>query len=623
MHYNLFGMKKIVLSIATAGLLTACGSAPKTVELRQQVAVNLDLIDVKEDKVKVTITAPTLSESEIVYHIPKIIPGTYSSDDYGKMVENVKAFDAKGNELQVIVVDKNSWQIKDANRLKTLTYWVNDTYDNEKSMRFGEGIFSPAGTNIAAERNFMINQHGFIGYFENKEALNYILSIKHPETLYGATALVDTDESKTNDIFIASRYNELVDNPIMYSKPDYTTFNVEGMDILFSVYSPTGKHTASALSPDIEKMIRAQKKFLGPINNNKKYAILLYLSDMEAADAKGFGALEHNSSTTVVFPELMGKEMLGKQLIDVVSHEFFHIVTPLGVHSKEIHDFDFNTPKMSQHLWMYEGITEYFANLFQVNQGLISEEAFLNRMREKIRNAKRYNDTMPFTEMSQNVLTPPYKDQYTNVYEKGALIGMCLDILIREKSNGERGVLDLMQKLTHEFGPSRPFNDAELFDRVTVLTYPEIGEFLRTHVSGNAPIDYSIYFAKMGIGKGKIKKVANPLFNNNSPCITSNSDKQLLVRKGIELSPFMKSLGLKEEDIILSINNTPYSIETISAVMDTVQSWKDNESVTFTVKRNGNELVLNGKAIQSYTEIEGFTTIDATKSQLKESWLKR
>ena len=623
MHYNLIAMKKIVLSIATAGLLIACGSATKTVELRQQVAVNLDLIDVKEDKVKVTITAPTLAESEIVYHIPKIIPGTYSSDDYGKMVENVKAFDAKGNELQVIAVDKNSWQIKNANRLKTLTYWVNDTYDTEKSMRFGEGIFSPAGTNIAAGRNFMINQHGFIGYFENKEALNYILSIKHPETLYGATALVDTDESTSNDIFIASRYNELVDNPIMYSKPDYTTFNVEGMDILFSVYSPTGKHTASALSPDIEKMIRAQKKFLGPINNNKKYAILLYLSDMEAADAKGFGALEHNASTTVVFPELMGKEMLGKQLIDVVSHEFFHIVTPLGVHSKEIHDFDFNTPKMSQHLWMYEGITEYFANLFQVNQGLISEEAFLNRMREKIRNAKRYNDTMPFTEMSQNVLTPPYKDQYTNVYEKGALIGMCLDILIREKSNGERGVLDLMQKLTQEFGPSRPFNDAELFDRVTALTYPEIGEFLRTHVSGNAPIDYSIYFAKMGIGKGKIKKVANPLFNNNSPCITSNSDKQLLVRKGVELSPFMKSLGLKEEDIILSINNTPYSIESISAVMDTVQSWKDNDPVSFTIKRNGKELVLNGKAIQSYTEIEGFTTIDASKSQLKESWLKR
>jgi predicted metalloprotease with PDZ domain len=33
---------------------------------------------------------------------------------------------------------------------------------------------------------------------------------------------------------------------------------------------------------------------------------------------------------------------------------------------------------------------------------------------------------------------------YINVYQKGALIGMCIDIIIREK-NGEKGILDLMQ----------------------------------------------------------------------------------------------------------------------------------------------------------------------------------
>ena len=116
-------MKKIILLLVSAGLLfTGSAVAQKTKELRKQVGVNLDLIDVKDDKVKVTVTAPSLSESEIVYHLPKIIPGTYSVDDYGKMIEQFKAFDAKGNALQVNVVDKNSWQIKEANRLKTITY---------------------------------------------------------------------------------------------------------------------------------------------------------------------------------------------------------------------------------------------------------------------------------------------------------------------------------------------------------------------------------------------------------------------------------------------------------------------------------------------------------------------
>jgi predicted metalloprotease with PDZ domain len=74
---------------------------------------------------------------------------------------------------------------------------------------------------------------------------------------------------------------------------------------------------------------------------------------------KGFGALEP-TATTVVLPELI-KELV-KSMMDVVSHEFFHIVTPLSIHSKEIQYFDYNT-KMSEHLWMYEGVTEYFANL--------------------------------------------------------------------------------------------------------------------------------------------------------------------------------------------------------------------------------------------------------------------
>jgi hypothetical protein len=52
------------------------------------------------------------------------------------------------------------------------------------------------------------------------------------------------------DTFITSRYAELVENPIMYSKPDYTTFNVDGMDILISVYSPTGKFTANPRNED-------------------------------------------------------------------------------------------------------------------------------------------------------------------------------------------------------------------------------------------------------------------------------------------------------------------------------------------------------------------------------------
>ncbi len=618
-------MKKIILSIAVVTLLFGCKPTSTAVSsTKSEVVVNINLNDVKDDKLLVSINAPTITTDEVVYHLPKIIPGTYSEDDYGKFIDEVKAFDAKGNALPVEKLSTNSWTIKEAKKLDKITYLVNDTYDVEGGGGFGSGIFSPAGTNILEGKNFMLNNHGFVGYFEDKKDLTYKLNITHSENLFGATSLVDSDSSNLSDTFVVSRYNDLVDNPIMYSKPDYVTFNVDGMDILLSVYSPNDKHTAKALSADLEKCMRAQKKFLGAVNSNKKYSVLLYLSEMKKTDAKGFGALEHNSSTTVVFPEMMPTGTLGKQIIDVVSHEFFHIVTPLGVHSNEIHYFDFNSPKMSQHLWMYEGVTEYFANLFQVNQGLINEEAFYKRMDDKIKDAKRMNDTMPFTTMSQNVLVEPYKSQYLNVYGKGALIGMCIDIIIREKSNGQRGILDMMQKLTNEFGPTKPFNDNELFAKITEMTYPEVGEFLNTYVAGPTPIPYEVYFAKVGIAKGKVKKAVNPFLNaSKSAGISGNpSTKEIIVRNNTELSSFMTNIGLKADDVILSLNATNYNLDTLSEMMTESQNWKEGDNVTIKVKRNGKEQILTGKAILSYQESEGYQVVEPSKQTLKEAWLK-
>lgn len=623
-------MKKIITSIAVLAVLIGCKSSSSTTSKNttsnktDEIAITLNLNTIQDDKVLVTVKSPKITSDKIVYQLPKIIPGTYSEDDYGKYVDNFQAFDTKGNLLVVSKTDENSWTIDNAKNLDKITYLVNDTFDSEKGGGFGqEDIFSPAGTNIAEGKNFMINNHGFVGYFSDLKDITYKLTVLHPEGLFGATSLTDTDASTTTDLFEVPRFNDLVDNPIMYSKPDYTTFNVDGMEILFSVYSPTGKHSAKALSPDLEKMMRAQKKFLGPINNNKKYTVLLYLSDLKTKDAKGFGALEHNTSTTVVFPEMMQPKVLGKQIIDVVSHEFFHIVTPLSVHSKEIHNFDFNTPKMSKHLWMYEGVTEYFANLFQVNQGLIDEQAFYKRMADKIKTANSMNDKMSFTVMSENVLKKPYKDQYLNVYEKGALIAMCIDIEIREKSNGQRGILDLMQKLSQEFGSTKPFNDDELFSRITEITYPEIGEFLKKYVEGTDPIPYDMYLEKVGVVKGKIKKVANPFTNGKEILISANpTTKEIIIKKEAQLNDFLKTLGLQSEDVILAINDKNYTLETISEMMNSVQDWKQDQNVILKIKRNGKEQILSGKAVLSYNEVDGYLTPDENKANLNKAWLK-
>jgi predicted metalloprotease with PDZ domain len=320
---------------------------------------------------------------------------------------------------------------------------------------------------------------------------------------------------------------------------------------------------------------------------------------------------------------MMPLDELQKSMIDVVSHEFFHILTPLTIHSNEIQYFDYNSPKMSQHLWMYEGVTEYFANLFQINQGLIDEADFLNRMAEKIEQAKSLDDKMPFTTMSANVLKSPYKEQYLNVYQKGALIGMCIDIIIREKSNGERGILNLMQQLSKEYGVEKAFNDDELFAKITALSYPEVGNFLSTYVSGPTPIPYEIFLAKVGVTKTNDKKAGNVFLKGQSPYITVNqATKEILVRPDTELIDFYKKLDLRANDIIVAINDKAYTLDNIYEMIGESENWKENDAITVKIKRDGKEQILTGKVSLPYEEVEGLKATDSAKTNMKNAWLK-
>ena len=145
-------MKKLILSVAfilAVFSYTATAQKKTLVKLpiKEQTKVNLslnqvnaiiDLNNVKDDKVSVTITPPKFTSNEIIFHIPKTVPGTYSTDNYGKLVADFKAFDKNGKELKTAKTDDNSWKIKNAKSLSKVTYKVNDTYDSESGKGFGK-----------------------------------------------------------------------------------------------------------------------------------------------------------------------------------------------------------------------------------------------------------------------------------------------------------------------------------------------------------------------------------------------------------------------------------------------------------------------------------------------------
>jgi predicted metalloprotease with PDZ domain len=525
----------------------------------------VDLTQVNNDKLLVELKPPAITATEITFNLPKMIPGTYAIEDYGRFVSEFKALDKKGKELPVEKSGTNSWKIKNANKLAKITYWIEDSFDTQ----LGEPeIFWPAGTNIEDKKNFILNASGFFGYFEGMKKTAFEFDIIRPVDFYGSTGLIaqqtgspltaikfeklKTDDSKKVDIYKAEDYDQLVDSPLMYAKADTAVIRVANAEVLVGSYSPNSKITAKQIAASIKEVLMAQKEYLGgqlPVN---KYAFIFYFTDKPVMS---YGALEHSYSSLYFMPERTIDEM-NQQLRDFAAHEFFHIVSPLNIHSEEIGNFDFNDPKMSQHLWMYEGVTEYFAGNVQVKYGLITPDEYLDVINEKMIGLDQYDNNLPFTDLSKYTLDK-YHDQYNNVYVKGALIGMCLDLELRKLSNGKYGMRNLMLDLSKKYGKKTSFKDDELFDEITKMTYPEIGEFFNKYVKAAEPLPFAQVLDWVGvnyIAEQKFKDYSIGINNGDINVKPINEKPMLYISNEEHLNEMGKALGFKTGDVLVKMN---------------------------------------------------------------------
>lgn len=629
-------LKKYVLLLVSILVLNSCGTKTLTNDLASAnpIRVQLDLVNIDDDKVSVTVDPGRFVNDTVIYRLPRVVQGTYSVSDFGKYIEEVEGIDYEGNAISATKVDTNTWTFVGGKNLDKISYKVNDTFDQEVQGGIGEEVpFSPSGTNIEPKQ-VMLNLHGFVGYFDSLKNNAYQIGIEalssfnYTSPLQEISTSASEDGRTKNSIFLANRYFEVTDNPMMYGETEVEEFMVGNIKIVLSVFSPNGVHSASGIKETVNKMMLAQKNYLGDLDSTPRYDILLYLSDTEKEGSpKGFGALEHHTSTVVVLPENLPAEALAESMIDVVAHEFFHIVTPLSVHSEDVHYFDYNTPTFSKHLWLYEGVTEYFAQHFQVYEGLIDREEYYARTTQKINTSRsNYNDAMSFTQMSENILESPYKENYANVYMKGALIGMCLDILMRENSSGNRSWLSVMKELSNRFGKNKPFVDDNLIAEIAEMTYPAIGDFLNTHVVGTTPINYAEFFERTGLQFAEAEVETNYVQNAGNLIVGADPEKQAIKFNDlVSDNSFWAENGAQPNDVFKSINGTEVSLTNANQIFGEVFSWQPGKEIEVVLDRNGEEIIIKTTTTPSYTKATTLVenpSASLAQKELRDAWLK-
>jgi predicted metalloprotease with PDZ domain len=188
---------------------------------------------------------------------------------------------------------------------------------------------------------------------------------------------------------------------------------------------------------------------------------------MTMVTGDAYGGLEHRASTALMasrkdLPTLgQDKAPDGYQtFLGLVSHEYFHTW-----HVKRIKPATFAPYKLSSEshtrlLWIFEGFTSYYDDLFLLRSGVIDQPAYLKTLGKQIASVQsmpgRHKQSV--AESSFDAWTRYYKQDENapnaiiSYYTKGSLIALALDLTIRQATNQQRSLDDVMRLLWERYG---------------------------------------------------------------------------------------------------------------------------------------------------------------------------
>jgi predicted metalloprotease with PDZ domain len=567
----------------------------------------LNLNDRANDQFKVKLSVSGLKPENSVYQFASTAPGTYQVMDMGRYIRNFKAFDKAGKELKAERVSVNQWKLADPTKVAEIQYAIAETWD---SVVKENPIYEMCGSSLEQDHALVNGQTAF-GYIAGLQDAPLTLKIERPTAWNVGTAL-DTNEQ---GMFVAKNYDHLVDSPILLGRLTRAATTVKGAKIEIYTYSKTDKIRSEQLLGAMQSMLNAAGEFMRELPV-QRYVFLYHFENQSV------GAWEHSYSSEYVLEEKDYTPEYGQSITDIAAHEFFHVITPLNIHSELIERFNFVTPTASEHLWLYEGTTEWAAHIMQLRAGLITPEQWFKTTSQKIFYDRVFYDrNYSLSKLSLTSFTPAGQKQYGNIYMRGALVSTLLDIRLLELSGGKRGLRELVLDLAKKYGPSKPFSEKEFFKEVVAMTYPEIEQFIEDYIKHPQPLPIKEYFEKLGITYFDAKPLGNDVV-------------ELAVKTTLQNGKFivtdyrsaLDTCGIREGDELTALNDKPIEAKSVNVLNAQFAKLPVGSTYTLGVRRDGKDLKLTLPVIAKKAEQPYVFELNpnAYKKQiaLREAWMK-
>jgi predicted metalloprotease with PDZ domain len=547
----------------------------------------------------VTMEIPNVS-GEVTVQMPAW-NALYQIRDFSAHVREVEAF-AGSNQTAVEKLDKLTWRIKGDGtiRIRYGTYWDES---------------GPFATQLNGEHAF-INPAMVLLYVPTRRAEEVKLDLNQiPGGWAAVVALPALDESMGGAHVIelsAPDYDAMADAPIEVGKIDQ--FELPGMTPHVSVAVHGGKWNRKEMEEQLRRICVYELKLMegAPYEH---YTFIIHLG--EAAQGAG-GGMEHANSTAIALRST-------EQLPNLAAHEFFHLWNVKRIRPATMDPVDYTKEQYTRALWFAEGVTNTYAAYTMVRSQLWSKDQFYFDLSQQIsdleaRPANRWQSAEESSLDAWLEKYPLYNRPQGSVsyYAKGQVLGVLLDILIRDRTDNEKSLDDVLRAMNNEFAKeNKPYRDS-LDVRLTAerIAGGSFEEFFGRYVSHAHPLAYAHIFSLAGL-ELRMAQRKRPVLG----FFTERGASGEMIARDVDPESGAAQAGLRSGDLILNWNGSepPRNPERW------VFTQKAGSEMHLRVRRDDHEVSLDfriGEATETIYQVAENSHAEAKAKRIREGILR-
>ena len=599
-------MKSASRVILLSTVLLAVASFAASKPLKRTMAFTVSMDQPTTHYYHVVFLCEGLKGGTQDFKMPSWTPGYYWILNSARNVVNFRAEDGAGNGLAWEKTAKNTWRVMSGKAAAIRVSY--DVYAFERSIAEsflddGRGFISPTGI-------FMHVAGG----------------LEHPVTVsfepYKEWSKISTGLDPVKDrpnTFFAPNFDVLYDCPVLMGNQEILTFEVKGIPHMIAAEN-LGTVDRDRFKSDLAKIVEGAARLIGEIPYTHYTFIFM---------DGGVGGIEHMNSVSAFFSG-SGLDSRSGYLggLSFIAHEFFHLYNVKRIRPIALGPFDYDRENYTNMLWVSEGISVYYEDIILRRAGLMTRDEFFERARSYIARyenvpgrlvqsatASSFDTWINFFIRGEN-----RANTTISYYDKGAALGLLLDLKIRNESSNKRSLDDVMRTLYWKYYKEmkRGFTDEEFRRECENAAGCPLPEIFDVYASSTRDIDYPEYFSLAGLEIDVAPKELSGAFLGAE---AQTQDGNLIISSVEWNSPAQRG-GLSARDEILALDGIRADRRSMDQALE---SKKPGDKVRILLARRGEireiEVTLGKKSVRSF-EIKPVADPTPLQSAILRDWLR-